>query len=52
MKKLNTCVFGLNIFIASYAYAAILFYDDVQLDMRIVLACSVLAAALIKAEGE
>ena len=52
MKKLNTCVFALNIFIAAYAYAAILFYDDIQPDMLAVLVCSVLAASLIAAEGK
>lgn len=52
MKKLKALVFGLNIFIAAYAYAAILFYDGVQPDMIAVLVASVLAAALIAAEGK
>jgi len=52
MKKLNTLVFGLNIFIAAYSYAAILYYDSPQPDMIAVLVCTVLAAALIATEGE
>lgn len=52
MKKLKTAVFSLNVFIAAYAYAAILYYDTVQPDMLTVLVASVLAAALIAAESE
>jgi hypothetical protein len=52
MEKLNTCVFGLNVCIAAYSYADILFYDGVQPDMIAVLVASVLAAALIAAEGK
>lgn len=43
-------MFGLNVCIA--AYAAILFFDGVQPDMIAVLVASVLAAALIAAEGK
>lgn len=52
MKKLKTAVLALNIFIAAYAYAAILYYDSPQPDMIAVLVCSVLAIALIAAEGK